>query len=697
MPDFDAILNDGLTKLDRGEPVDSILHDLPAEARELGALIRLAAMVREIPHPEPIAAQVTSQRKQVMAAAQIHTQPVRRPEGRIKNAWAWIGGAAVFAAAGAMTIMIVLLLAAFNFWQTARTMDTAQVESIYGQVQVATNRAGTGWKNLQPGDRLKQGQRLRTLENSAAVLIFFEGTRTVVTENVELNFVKLNAAQKSLQVEMVQSNGETRHKVTPLQGKKSFFLVRTPSGTASVQGTSFKVKVSENGQTKFAVSTGAVRVHQDKNEVVLLAGQTTSTVPGGDIADPSYQFGVQGSVLSIDEETGWWVVSGVEFQQTEETVVTGDPQLGNMVIVTGRILPDGLYVADSIAKTESDEQTVFFTGVLKSMIGSSWMIGETEVEVNADTEKQGELVEGTPVQVTANILEDGTWLALKIESLEEEPQEPLLPAPSATPDLSAKPSYEFKPDELQSFACDSREFNLTGTLTNTSNEIKDFAAGVELGYQVEKGGTYINSVELSPGRWERIDAGQTVSFNILVKLNESWAAAPDGSEAKLRVRVESATNRPDHLNGRLTVTLIAGCETKTTPTPEITETPDPEATITPTPTATAAPTVTPEVSPTPTTDGGSCTGASPHPTGVKLAQRYGVSYEEIMKWFCQYRLGFGEIDLGYSLSRSSGKPVEDVFAMRTSGMGWGAIKKELQGPNDKKPENPNNKKDKKDK
>jgi hypothetical protein len=63
---------------------------------------------------------------------------------------------------------------------------------------------------------------------------------------------------------------------------------------------------------------------------------------------------------------------------------------------------------------------------------------------------------------------------------------------------------------------------------------------------------------------------------------------------------------------------------------------------------------------------------------MTLAERYGVSYEEIMGWFCQ-RFGFGEIDLAYGLSRQTGVPVADIFDMRKSGLGWGEIKKQLSG------------------
>jgi hypothetical protein len=81
--------------------------------------------------------------------------------------------------------------------------------------------------------------------------------------------------------------------------------------------------------------------------------------------------------------------------------------------------------------------------------------------------------------------------------------------------------------------------------------------------------------------------------------------------------------------------------------------------------------VTPEVTQTPVTN---CTGANPHPTGQKLALRFGVPYTEIMGWFCQ-GFGFGEIDLAYDLSRQSGVPVTTIFDLRKSGLGWGNIKK----------------------
>jgi hypothetical protein len=69
-----------------------------------------------------------------------------------------------------------------------------------------------------------------------------------------------------------------------------------------------------------------------------------------------------------------------------------------------------------------------------------------------------------------------------------------------------------------------------------------------------------------------------------------------------------------------------------------------------------------------------CNGTSKrrHPAGEKLAQRLGVNYNEVMRWYCQgYRLG--EIGLAYRASRAAGIGVDDVFAQHSSGFGWGKI------------------------
>ena len=685
----DDILQKKLDALESGAPLEDVLKDLPEEAKELEMLIRLAAAVRNAPHPVPADAQVSTQRRELLAAATRNTQPVAKP----RPAWNWLTAGSLLAAAGAMALFIALVLLSASFWFSTRDIDTARVEYLNGQVQVATNRAGTNWKNIESGARLHSGDRLRTLGASNATLVFFEGTHTFVSPNTDLTFSQLDASSgNTLQVKIDQATGETWNKVTPFKSNtKSFFLVQTPSGTASVHGTRFNVKVSQTGQTQFAVDTGEVRVKNSTREVTLLAGQVTLANPDGEIAAPTYRFAVQGSLLSIDnDESGiLWNVSGAQFKVTGATQITGDPQLGDPIKVSGRILEGNAWVADTIEPGTDEGQVASYTGWLEKKDGEFWIIGGRTVKVTPETDLAAGLAVNDPVKLTYNIIDNGnTWLALKIESLAETQEEP---APTATSDPNAMPGYEFIPGQIETPGCGNTAFEFTGTLRNTADAAKDYAANVQLAYRFDSGGDYVSEVSLTPSNWSRIEAGQSVAFNIHVTMKDEWVErTKDGSAGdndllvKMRIFVASATNQTDPLNGQLTVTIAPGC--KATPTSTVTSTPTADQTGPLTPEITGTPTATPMVAPraADNPEPGQCPGADQHPTGIKLAQRYGVPYEEIMGWFCQH-YGFGEIDLAYSLSRQAGVPVEDVFAMRASGMGWGEIKKTLLktdvGPN----------------
>lgn len=691
MPDFDDLLNQRLNDLENGVPLENVLNNLPVEAQDLAPLIRLAAAVRSIPHPEPLADRVSAQRQQVMAAAIRNTQPIQQrmpqtPPARrsVAPKWKWLGAGVALSAAGAMVVLLALVIFGASLWLSARNRNTARVEAITGQVQVATDKSAANWKNIAVGYRVQQGDHLRTLGASTATLAFFEGTHTVIAPNSDLTFSQLHGGSgNTIQVRIDQTSGETANKVTPFGANtKSTFLVQTPSGTASVHGTIFNVKVGQNGLSTFAVTTGVVRVQNESNEVTLNAGQATSANTAGVIATPTYQFSIQGSLTDMNDSTKVWTVSGLQFQVASGTEIDGVPQLGDTVNVSGRIMADQTRVADSIEISDSSNETAYFTGTLEKNTGDIWQVSGTPIKVTADTEMDQNPTVGDPVKVSFNLLDDGTYLALKIESLVEQPVEPT-PAPTLTSDPNAAPGYAFVPATLETSVCGSNSINVAGALRNTATNASDYAANVQLGYLIDEGGDYVDTVDITPTSIARIDAGQSVNFNIHVTTNSKWSASSQDAQIKLRIFITSATNRPDQLDGHMTVNIAAGC----TPTPTGVT---PSATLTPNETETPEATETESRTPAAPagesdTQDGQCTGANPQPTGMRLAQRYGVSYQEIMGWFCQH-YGFGEIDLAYSLSRQSGKPVAQIFAMRASGLGWGQIKKQL-APNQKHPGN----------
>lgn len=73
------------------------------------------------------------------------------------------------------------------------------------------------------------------------------------------------------------------------------------------------------------------------------------------------------------------------------------------------------------------------------------------------------------------------------------------------------------------------------------------------------------------------------------------------------------------------------------------------------------------------------TGEKEHPAGRKIADSYGVEYDEIMGWFCGGN-GFGEIKLAYDIAAFDGEveDVSEIFEQRESGMGWGQIMQDHQ-------------------
>jgi hypothetical protein len=75
-----------------------------------------------------------------------------------------------------------------------------------------------------------------------------------------------------------------------------------------------------------------------------------------------------------------------------------------------------------------------------------------------------------------------------------------------------------------------------------------------------------------------------------------------------------------------------------------------------------------------------CDPQTPNPAAMRLAQGVGVPASQIMAWHCKGK-GFGEIRKAYVLAELTKGPgmtalsVEQIFAMRDGGKGWGQIVK----------------------
>jgi len=121
-----------------------------------------------------------------------------------------------------------------------------------------------------------------------------------------------------------------------------------------------------------------------------------------------------------------WIIGGFPVQVSPATLIEGALHAGDLVEVTGHILPDGRIVADRIEEEENE-----FVGAVEAMNAPVWIIGGQRVLVTSETRVTGAARLGAQAEVHVRMFPDGTRLALKIE-FDDHDTLPL-PQPTATP------------------------------------------------------------------------------------------------------------------------------------------------------------------------------------------------------------------------------------------------------------------------
>jgi len=183
----------------------------------------------------------------------------------------------------------------------------------------------------------------------------------------------------------------------------------------------------------------------------------------------------------------------------------------------------------------------------------------------------------------------------------------------------------------------------------------------------------------------RIEVSGTVVSVTPVNDSVSIVTLDDGTELK----VNPASAGADLLTVGADVTIVASMDddsedlvikTVTLTAPEATDEPTEVATDVATETATPEATeVATDVPTAVATEAATCGGNNAQPVATRLADAFGVSYDEIMAWHCQ-GMGFGNIAKAYLLAQKGkdGKTAADYLNMKLSGQGWGQIMKDAK-------------------
>jgi len=169
----------------------------------------------------------------------------------------------------ALAPSLALLLCAFLvyriYWQVPPGVR-AEVQSIDG---AAYRVSDTGDRQLQPGDKLSEGDHLRTAGGAHAVLRLADGSTVELNER---SVVSVGARGQNMTIAL--DNGAVI--VQAAKRTSGHLYVKTPDCSVAVTGTVFSVDSGIKG-SRVAVLQGAVHVRHGGMDSLLHAGDQVST------------------------------------------------------------------------------------------------------------------------------------------------------------------------------------------------------------------------------------------------------------------------------------------------------------------------------------------------------------------------------------------------------------------------------------
>ena len=135
-----------------------------------------------------------------------------------------------------------------------------QLEYVEGEVE--QRRGDFGWKSINKGDFVEDGDGIRTLDGSRAIITFEDGSILRLDENTE---TKINSSSKN-KIEVTLSKGAVFNRVSKSDVRK--YSVKSGEFKIVALGTEFSVEKETNSSAKVMVLESKVEV-QNKDGKVL--------------------------------------------------------------------------------------------------------------------------------------------------------------------------------------------------------------------------------------------------------------------------------------------------------------------------------------------------------------------------------------------------------------------------------------------
>ena len=302
-------------------------------------------------------------------------------------------------------------------------LQTGPTTAVLGDLQgvVSVQNPGGNWEQVNYLSSVDMGSRVRTGALSSASLTFFDGSVATLGPDSEVSLDTLNALrpeQGFRTVVMTQWQGTSSHDVAFRHDGGSQYEVKSPNGTGIARGTVFEVVVLPDLTSRYTVLEGRVDVTSISVTVSVMAGQLSTILPNEPPAEPVFQVSGEGEVTAVGET---WTIGGQTFATDAQTIIVGNPQVGDWVTVQGHLLADGTKVADQIVLVREVPQNAFtLTAVVTEMGADQWLLGDLVVLLDADTAVDPDIELDDWVRVSGIILEDGSLLAQRIQKETED-------------------------------------------------------------------------------------------------------------------------------------------------------------------------------------------------------------------------------------------------------------------------------------
>lgn len=151
---------------------------------------------------------------------------------------------------------------------------------VKGRVEFQSEE-GKEWKPLFFNDRIKEGSRIRTGDESAVEIMFGDGNSFLQSQNTTLGLSTARKAGVNHAIyKLFLKAGRTITKIQSVTGRESRFEIDTPSSICAARGTVFRTSVDASDSTRSEVLNGIVDVEAMKEKVKVKEGEGTLVKTG---------------------------------------------------------------------------------------------------------------------------------------------------------------------------------------------------------------------------------------------------------------------------------------------------------------------------------------------------------------------------------------------------------------------------------